>query len=80
MTNDSPTPEELAREARAALQKLPPKTGHELFVELVRKGFINSRWQVTKLIGGSADPEPNYQTWTDSDNSDGRHPPRRKKS
>jgi hypothetical protein len=72
MNNGTPTPEELAFEAREALKKVPPKTGHELFVELVRKGFINARWQVTKLIGGSADPEPNYPTWTDTSNAMGR--------
>ena len=61
----SPTSEQLAAEAREALRRHPPKTGHARYVELVRKGFINARWQVTKLIGGSADPEPNYQTWSD---------------
>jgi hypothetical protein len=68
----TPTPEELAAEAREALRKVPPKSGHELFVELLRKGFINANWQVTKLIGGSADPEPNYETWTDNNKSAGR--------
>ena len=61
----SPTAEQLAAEAREALRRHPPKTGRALYVDLVRKGFINARWQVTKLIGGSADPEPNYQTWSD---------------
>jgi hypothetical protein len=61
----SPSPEELGAEAREALRRVPPKTGHELFVRLVRKGFINSRWEVTKLIGGTAEPEPDYQTWSD---------------
>jgi hypothetical protein len=65
MTNlPSPSPEELAREAREVLRKHPPKEGRELYIELVRKGFINADWQVTKLIGGSAEPEPNYQNWT----------------
>jgi hypothetical protein len=64
MSNLPPTPEELAAEAREALRKVPPKTGNALFVDLVRKGFINSSWQVTKLIGGLAEPEPNYETWT----------------
>jgi hypothetical protein len=57
-----PTPEELAREAREALRKHPPKEGLELFIELVRNGFINAQGQVTRLIGGSAEPEPNYET------------------
>ena len=59
-----PTPEKLAAEAREALRKTPPKTGHDLFVDLVRKGFINARGQVTRLIGGSAEPEPNFETWS----------------
>jgi hypothetical protein len=58
-----PTPEELAREAREAMRKHPPKEGRELFMQLVRWGFINARGEVTKLIGGSAEPEPNYETW-----------------
>jgi hypothetical protein len=64
MKNSFPTPEALAAEAREALRKVPPKTGRALFRELVRKGFINARGQVTRFIGGSAEPEPNYQTWT----------------
>jgi hypothetical protein len=59
-----PTPEDLAREARKALRNHPPKEGLELFIDLVRKGFINARGQVTRLIGGSAEPEPDYETWT----------------
>jgi hypothetical protein len=43
---------------------LPPKEGRELFIDLVRKGFINAQGEVTKLIGGSAEPEPDYQRWT----------------
>ena len=60
----SPTPEELAQEARETLRKHPPKEGRELYIELVRQGFINAQWQVTKLIGGSAEPEPDYPSWT----------------
>ena len=61
----SPTSEQLAAEVREGRRRHPPKTGRALYVDLVRKGFINARWQVTKLIGGSANPEPNYQTWSD---------------
>jgi hypothetical protein len=64
MINRSPTPEEIAREAREALDRRPRRTSHERFTELVRKGWINARGQVTKLLGGTADPEPNYETWT----------------
>jgi hypothetical protein len=59
-----PTPEELAREAREALRKHPPKEGRELYIQLVRWGFINARWEVTRLIGGTAEPEPDYESWT----------------
>jgi hypothetical protein len=74
----SPSPEELAREAREVLRKHPPKEGLELFIELVRDGFINARGEVTRLIGGSAEPEPDYQTWTpgrDTAGDDGRGKP-----
>ncbi len=64
MANLYPTPEELAREAREVLRKHPRKKGRERFMELVRKGFINAQGQVTRLIGGSAEPEPNFETWT----------------
>jgi hypothetical protein len=69
MMNHSPTPKELAQEARELLRKHPPKEGRELYIDLVRKGFINARWQVTKLLGGSAEPEPDYQTWTPERNA-----------
>jgi hypothetical protein len=59
-----PTPEELAAEAREVWRKHPPKQGRELFIWLVRKGFINARGEVTKRIGGSAELEPDYQNWT----------------
>ena len=67
MPNPFPTPEELAAEARETLRRHPPKTGRALFQELVRKGFINAQGQVTRLIGGSAEPEPDYQNWTPPD-------------
>jgi hypothetical protein len=62
-TGIPPTPAELAAEAREVLRRAPLKTGRERFAELVRKGFINARGEVTRLIGGSAEPEPNYQNW-----------------
>jgi hypothetical protein len=58
------TPEELAREAQEARKRRPPRDPRELFIELVRAGFINGKGEVTRLIGGSAEPEPNYETWT----------------
>src|SRR5262249_44371836 len=68
----SPSSEQQAAEEREALRKTPPLTGHALFVDLVRKGLINARGEVTRLIGGSAEPEPNRETWT------GEKPPRKK--
>jgi hypothetical protein len=62
-----PTPEEIAREAREALARRPPMSPREHFTWLVRQGFINGKGQVTRLIGGSAEPEPNYETWTMED-------------
>lgn len=54
---ESPTPHEIAREAREALDR-SQETPEEHFQRLVRRGFINARGQVTKLLGGDADPEP----------------------
>jgi hypothetical protein len=64
MPNPFPTSEELAAEARELLRRYPPKTGRARFMDLVRKGFINAQGQVTRLIGGSAEPEPDYENWT----------------
>lgn len=64
MIINSPSPEEIVAEAREALNRRPPKSSSERFTELVRKGWINGRGQVTKLLGGIAEPEPNYQMWT----------------
>ena len=69
---DSPSPEELGAEAREAWRRRPPKTSRERFTDLVRKGWINARGQVTKLLGGMAEPEPNYETWTMEDEVSGR--------
>jgi hypothetical protein len=64
MTNSFPPPEALAREAREALNRRPAMTPREHFIWMVRKGLINARGQVTRLIGGSAEAEPDYQHWT----------------
>src|SRR5262245_38143549 len=66
MILDSPSPEDIAAETREAWRRRPKKSSHELFQELVRKGWINARGQVTKFLGGEAEPEPNYETWTDN--------------
>ncbi len=62
-----PTAKEIAAEAWEALRRRPKKTSDEEFTDMVRKGFINAKGQVTRLIGGSAEPEPNYETWSPSD-------------
>lgn len=51
-----PTSAEIGREALEALKrcKEPPK---EHFERLVRLGWINRRGQVTRLLGGDAEPE-----------------------
>jgi hypothetical protein len=48
---------ELVQASRKAFEasKLPPR---ELFAHLVRLGWIDARGRVTKLLGGSAKPEP----------------------
>lgn len=65
MNHLPPNPEELAKEARNALCGEPSENADEHFTRLVRLGWINARGQVTKLIGGAAEPEPNYETWTE---------------
>src|SRR4051812_43400930 len=67
MNNSFPTLEELAREAREALRSEPAESADEHFNRLVRLGWINARGEVTKLIGGSADSEPIFQSWTDGE-------------
>jgi hypothetical protein len=51
------SPYELAAEARKTLEN-DPETPREHFARLVRKGFINSHGEVTRLLGGDAEPEP----------------------
>jgi hypothetical protein len=67
MPNPFPTPEELAAEAREVFRKHPPLEGRELYIWLVRQGIINARWRLTRLRGGSAEPEPDYENWTPPD-------------
>ena len=66
MMSTSPTPEEIAAEAREAL-RTDKESPDEHFTRLVRLGWINARGEVTKFLGGEADPEPNYETWTDGE-------------
>jgi hypothetical protein len=55
------TTKELVTASKKAFEasKLPPR---ELFAHLVRLGWIDSRGRVTKLLGGSAKPEPTPKT------------------
>jgi hypothetical protein len=53
-----PTPAEIAEEAREALRR-SPESPEEHFERLVRLGWINARGEVTKLLGGDAEPEAN---------------------
>jgi hypothetical protein len=67
MNNTYPTPDELAAKALEAFRRRQRRTPDEEFTDMVRKGFINAKGEVTRLIGGSAEPEPNYQNWTSPD-------------
>jgi hypothetical protein len=51
------TTKELIQATRKALaaSKLPPR---EHFAHLVELGWIDSQGRVTKLLGGTAEPEP----------------------
>jgi len=53
---NSPTPQEVAREARQALAQ-SQETPQEHYDRLVRLGWINARGEVTRLLGGVAEPE-----------------------
>lgn len=50
------TPEQLAAEARRAFSE-HPETPEQHIDRLIRAGFINAKGQVTKLLGGTAEPE-----------------------
>jgi hypothetical protein len=52
------SPKALAEEAREALRRVPLPSSQEQFEELVRLGWINRRGEVTRLLGGKAEPEP----------------------
>ncbi len=52
------TQERLAAAVRRGLARAAARPPLEGFEELVRRGFINRKGQVTRLIGGTAEPEP----------------------
>jgi hypothetical protein len=53
------TASELAADAHQALRE-SRESSHDHFERLVRLGWINRRGEVTRLIGGDAEPEPDY--------------------
>jgi hypothetical protein len=57
MKNSHPTPTELAAEAREAMRQQPLGPAGSEFDRLVELGWINAKGQLTKLLGGDADPE-----------------------
>jgi hypothetical protein len=65
----SPSPKQLAQEIREAFKQVPRPSPRDLFIEMVREGRINARGELTKLFGGSAEPEPNRETWLPPDQS-----------
>jgi hypothetical protein len=52
-----PTAKELAAEAREALRNYKERYPGERFDQLVQLGWINSKGEVTRLLGGLAEPE-----------------------
>jgi hypothetical protein len=56
LMNNNLSTKEMIKGARKALEasKLPPRA---LFAHLVELGWIDARGRVTKLLGGTADPE-----------------------
>ena len=54
------TPQEVAAEAREAFAR-NPETPEQTWDRMIRAGFSNKRGEVTKLLGGDADPEPHAE-------------------
>lgn len=71
-----PTPEELAKEARAALSRRT-ETPAEHFDRLVRQGWINREGEVTRLLGGEAEPEPDSDPEREASTKKKKRRPRR---
>lgn len=67
--NSLPTPRELAAEALEAL-RAAPEDPKQHFQRLVDQGWINTRGQVTKLLGGDAEPEKTVTNGTPVPNAD----------
>ena len=54
------TPAELGEEAMKALRE-SRESPHEHFERLVRLGWINRQGEVTRLLGGDVEPEPDSE-------------------
>lgn len=54
---------EIGEEARKALAN-SKETPQEHFARLVRRGWINSKGEVTRLLGGDAEPEPHSEAFS----------------
>jgi hypothetical protein len=61
----TPTPQEVAHEAREAL-KNSRETPDEHFERLVRRGWINVRGEITRLLGGDAEPDASSEPMRDN--------------
>ena len=61
------TPKEIGDEAREAL-KNSKETPQEHFDRLVRRGWINSRGEVTRILGGDAEPEAHSEANSNNGN------------
>ena len=60
---NSPSSSELGREALEALRRSrSSQTPEERFQRLIHLGWINARGEVTRLLGGDAEPEPGEPT------------------
>lgn len=55
------TSKQIAEEAREAFAK-DAETPEQHFNQMIQAGFINARGQVTKLLGGTAEPEQGAPT------------------
>lgn len=48
----------LAEITRAAVERAGERPPLQIWEDLIRKGFIDREGRVTRLIGGTAEPEP----------------------
>jgi hypothetical protein len=60
-------PKEIGDEARKALEN-SKETPQEHFARLIRRGWINSKGEVTRILGGDAEPEPHSEAFSKNGN------------